>query len=48
MSRMRKRGYAQVEGRVFAGMRHEICNEPRRREVYEEILQALERWEARP
>ena len=38
VSLLKQQGYTDVEGRVYAGMRHEILNEPEHLKVYEDIL----------
>lgn len=46
VERMRRRGYARVDSRVYAGMRHEILNEPGRALVYGDVLAWLDAREA--
>lgn len=46
VARMRARGYARVESRVYTGMRHEILNERERDIVYRDVLGWLDAREA--
>lgn len=39
---LRRQGYSNVSGKMYPGMRHEILNEPRKAEVYEDILRFME------
>lgn len=39
---MRRVGYQNVDSILYEGMRHEILNEPRRMEVYQDVLAYLE------
>ena len=39
VERMRQAGFADVEGKLFPGLRHEILNEASRQEVFEAIWQ---------
>ncbi|NLD58136.1 MAG: alpha/beta hydrolase [Clostridiales bacterium] len=43
---MLRRGYTRVGGRVYEGMRHEILNEPGKAEVYKDVIEKLNEWEA--
>ena len=42
VERMRGRGYARVDSRLYPGMRHEILNEAGRQAVYDDVLAWLE------
>ena len=42
---MRKAGYRNVQGKLYAGMRHEICNEIRKEVVYQDIVTFLKKNE---
>lgn len=46
VERMRGRGYARVDSRLYPGMRHEILNEAGRQAVYDDVLAWLEAREA--
>lgn len=39
---MRKVGYEDVHGKMYNGMRHEICNETRKEVVYQDIVDFLQ------
>ena len=39
---LKKQGYTDVAGKMYPGMRHEILNEPRKAEVYEDMLRFIE------
>ena len=39
---LKKQGYTDVSGKLYAGMRHEILNEPEHQIVFEEILEFIE------
>ena len=41
---LRKAGYANVTGRLYPGMRHEILNEDGKEAVFQDILEHLEKW----
>ena len=41
MECMRKTGYRDVQGKLYTGMRHEICNETRKEIVYQDIVDFL-------
>lgn len=38
---MRKAGYKDVQGKLYSGMRHEICNETRKEVVYKDMVDFL-------
>lgn len=40
---LQDRGYSDVQGKLYPGMRHEILNETDKKKVYQEILQFLDR-----
>lgn len=42
MDYMRKAGYEHVKGILYDGMRHEICNEPEKKHVFEDIGKFLQ------
>ena len=46
VERMRGRGYARVDSRLYPGMRHEVLNEAGRQAVYDDVLAWLEAREA--
>lgn len=39
---LKRAGYNQVTGKMYEGMRHEICNEKEKEKVYEDIVKFLE------
>lgn len=39
---MKKAGYRDVEGKLYKGMRHEICNEKDKQKVFEDVVLYLE------
>ena len=40
---LKKIGYADVSGKLYPGLRHEILNEKQARTIYEDILTFLEK-----
>ena len=44
---MRSRGYSDISSKIYPGMRHEIHNEPRKEEVWNDIALALDTWNKR-
>ena len=42
MRLLKNAGYANVRGRIYPGMRHEILNEPKRKYVYRDILKFMQ------
>ena len=41
MRLLKQAGYANVRGRIYPGMRHEILNEPKKKYVYRDILKFI-------
>ena len=44
---MRSRGYSDISSKIYPGMRHEIHNESRKEDVWNDIALALETWNRR-
>ncbi len=42
---LRKRGYHNVTGKLYPGMRHELLNENGKETVYQDILDHLKQWQ---